>query len=93
MGLFSISKVRPDPTSGQPEIRRQSVTSSGDEKTAPVAATFVDKEQSKNIAVAPSQDSDNEDELVHKDMQRGVQKMEALAQVWPKWALYATYAW
>ncbi|EME80601.1 uncharacterized protein MYCFIDRAFT_54088 [Pseudocercospora fijiensis CIRAD86] len=26
-------------------------------------------------------------------MQRGVQKMEALAQVWPKWALYATYAW
>ncbi|KXT00232.1 hypothetical protein AC579_8537 [Pseudocercospora musae] len=34
----------------------------------------------------PSRDSDNEEELVHKDMQRGV---EALAQVWPKvWIIY-----
>ncbi|KXS99906.1 hypothetical protein AC578_911 [Pseudocercospora eumusae] len=77
MGLSSIA-------SDQPEIRRQC----DDEKTGAMAV-----EQSKETSVANSQDSDNEDELVHRNMQRGVQKMEALAQVWPKWALYATYAW
>jgi hypothetical protein len=25
-------------------------------------------------------------------MQHGVQKVEAIAQVWPRWALYLTYA-
>lgn len=58
------------------------------EKTDPI----VIDEQSKNIASRPSEDTDN-DELVHKDMQTGVQKIEGMAQVWPKWALYFTYAW
>ena len=88
-----LNKLRPDAgqSQGQPEIRNPSV--SVDEKTSAVPTTYVDAEQSKSIAVAPSEDSDNEEELVHKDMQHGVQKMEAMAQVWPKWALYATYAW
>jgi hypothetical protein len=46
----------------------------------------------KEIKSVPEEDSDN-DELTHKDMQTGIQKIEGMAQVWPKWALYFTYAW
>lgn len=90
MGLFS--RLRPDPTAGTPEVvRTQSI---GDEKAvdAPVEKTFLPADQSKEIAAHPSEDSDSDDEYVHKDAQRGIQKMEALAQIWPKWALYVTYA-
>jgi hypothetical protein len=82
MGFFN--GLRPDVTTGQPEIAQHAVG----EKTDPI----VIDEQSKNIASRPSEDTDN-DELVHKDMQTGVQKIEGMAQVWPKWALYFTYAW
>lgn len=37
-------------------------------------------------------DSDTDDEVVHKDMQAGVQKAEAMAQVWTKKSLYTLYA-
>lgn len=36
-------------------------------------------------------DSDSDDEAVHKDMQAGVQKAEAMAQVWTKKSLYTLY--
>ncbi|SMR58791.1 unnamed protein product [Zymoseptoria tritici ST99CH_1E4] len=51
-----------------------------------------DGAHSTDIRAVASEDSDRDDEIVHKDMQRGIQKMEGVAQVWPRWALYATYA-
>lgn len=83
-----LSKLRPDPTQGQPEIER-STSIPGDEK----GLSHVDTKQSRHIAATAEEDSDNEDELVHKDMQLGIQKAEAMAQVWPKWALIFTYVW
>jgi hypothetical protein len=82
-----LSRISSGPSAGQPEIAT-------DEKTgAAVAdATVIDAEHSRNIKSVASEDSDNDDEPVHKDMQRGVQKVEAIAQVWPRWALYLTYA-
>ena len=82
MGFFN--GLRPDVTKGQPELAHTT-----NEKNE---AVVIDAEQSKNIASRPSEDNDD-DELVHKDMQAGVQKIEGMAQVWPKWALYFTYAW
>jgi len=38
-----------------------------------------------------AQDTDSDDELVHKDAQAGVQKMEATTQVWSKKHLIAAY--
>ncbi|QDS73933.1 hypothetical protein FKW77_007837 [Venturia effusa] len=58
----------------------------------PMETTSAEGYHSKEIRALPSQDSDHDDEYVHKDMQRGIQKMEGLAQVWPTWALYVTYA-
>ena len=81
MGFFN--GLRPDVTTGQPELANTH------EKNE---AVVVDAEPSKNISSRPSEDNDD-DELVHKDMQAGVQKIEGMAQVWPKWALYFTYAW
>lgn len=83
-----LDRLRPDTTAGQPEIvRNPSVTDQ--EKNEPVVLSA---DQSKNIKAVAAEDSDN-DELVHTDMQTGVQKIEAMAQIWPKWALYFTYAW
>ena len=86
-----LSRLRPDPTHGQPEIARNSslVDQQG---IATNEKVVIEPDQSKNISSVPEEDSDDED-IVHKDAQRGVQKMEALAQVWPKWALYFIYAW
>ncbi|KPI35064.1 Siderophore iron transporter mirB [Cyphellophora attinorum] len=84
MGFFN--GLRPDTVKGQPELARQSV----DEKTdAPIV---LPADQSKHIKSVATEDIDN-DELVHTDMQTGVQKIEGMAQVWPRWALYFTYAW
>lgn len=38
-----------------------------------------------------AQDNDSDDELVHRDAQAGVQKMEATTQVWTKKHLIAAY--
>jgi hypothetical protein len=84
MGFFN--GLRPDTVKGQPELARQSV----DEKTNTPATLPID--QSKHITSVAAEDFDN-DELVHTDMQTGVQKIEGMAQVWPRWALYFTYAW
>lgn len=91
MGFFS--KLRPDPGAGQPEIvRSQSIA--GNEKDATTGEPEVlSADQSKHIKSVAAEDSDNSDELVHTDMQTGVQKIEGMAQVWPKWALYFTYVW
>lgn len=37
-------------------------------------------------------DSDTDDDVIHKDMQAGVQKAEAMAQVWTKKSLVTLYA-
>lgn len=37
-------------------------------------------------------DSDSDDEAISKDAQAGVQKAEAMAQVWSKKSLYTLYA-
>jgi hypothetical protein len=87
MGM--LDRLRPDVSAGQPEIVRNPSVS-GNEKTA--EPIVLDADQSKNIRSVAAEDSDNDD-LVHKDMQTGIQKIEGLAQVWPKWALYFTYAW
>ena len=86
------SWLRPDPSTGQPEIIR-SGSVGRDEKTGTAmgGTTFIDASHTKEVTSVPSEDGDNEDEAVHKDMQPGVQKVEAIAQVWPKWALYLTY--
>lgn len=94
MGFFN--GLRSGPSRAQPEIARVRSATGVDEKTGATVAntTTIDANQlHKDIKSVPSQDSDNEDELVHTDMQTGVQKVEAMAQVWPKWALYVTYAW
>jgi len=85
--------LRTGPSAGQSELARNSSVA-GDEKdgTRVGEPTIVDAELSTNIKSVPEEDSDNED-LTHKDMQTGVQKIEGMAQVWPKWALYFTYAW
>ena len=82
-----LSKISSGPSAGAPEIANQE--KSGAEVSV---ATVIDADQSRNIKSVASEDSDNDDELVHKDVQHGVQKVEAIAQVWPRWALYLTYA-
>lgn len=95
MGI--LSRITSGPSAGAPEIARTSSAIADNEKTGPaVADTPVDSNGlglHKDIKSVPAQDSDDDDELVHKDMQTGVQKIEAMAQVWPRWALYMTYAW
>jgi hypothetical protein len=88
-----LSRVTSGPSSGAPEIAHGTSVVE-DEKAGPsvAGAPVIDADQSRNIKSVPSEDSDNEDELVHKDMQHGVQAIEAIAQVWPRWALYLTYA-
>jgi hypothetical protein len=82
-----LSKITSGPSAGAPEI------ATGEKSGAAVSgAPVIDADQSRNIKSVASEDSDNDDELVHKDMQHGVQKVEAIAQVWPRWALYLTYA-
>jgi hypothetical protein len=82
-----LSKISSGPSAGAPEI------ATGEKSGAAVSgAPVIDADQSRNIKSVASEDSDNDDELVHKDMQHGVQKVEAIAQVWPRWALYLTYA-
>lgn len=82
-----LSKISSGPSAGAPEI------TTGEKSGAAVSgAPVIDADQSRNIKSVASEDSDNDDELVHKDMQHGVQKVEAIAQVWPRWALYLTYA-
>lgn len=92
MGL--LDRLRPDPSAGQPEIIRSSSVT-GDEKNGTTVGEpiVLDADQSKNIKSVAAEDSDDNEELVHKDMQTGVQKIEGMAQVWPKWALYFTYVW
>lgn len=82
-----LSKISSGPSAGAPEI-----TNSEKSGAAVSGAPVVDADQSRNIKSVASEDSDNDDELVHKDVQHGVQKVEAIAQVWPRWALYLTYA-
>jgi hypothetical protein len=84
MGFFN--GLRPDTIKGQPELARQSV----DEKSN--APTILPTGQSEHIKSVAAEDFDN-DELVHTDMQTGVQKIEGMAQVWPRWTLYLTYTW
>lgn len=88
-----LSRISSGPSAGQPEIAH-GASIPVDEKngTAVAGTTIVDPEQSRNIKSVASEDSDNDDEAVHKDFQQGVQKIEAIAQVWPRWALYLTYA-
>lgn len=89
-----LDRLRPDATVGQPEIvRNPSVAGNEKNGTTVGAPEVLPADQSKNISSIPSEDSDDNEELVHKDMQTGVQKIEGMAQVWPKWALYLTYAW
>ena len=84
-----LSRISSGPSSGAPEI-----ATAGEKSGAAISGTSViDADQSRNIKSVASEDSDNDDELVHKDMQHGVQTVEAIAQVWPRWALYLTYAW
>jgi hypothetical protein len=86
-GIDFLNKLRPQavaPTTGAPEIEKN-----GSIVNEP---TVVEAELSKNIKSVPEEDSDNE-ELIHKDMQPGIQKAEGMAQVWPRWAMYFTYAW
>jgi len=81
-----LSRISSGPSAGAPEI------ANNEKNGAAVADTpVIDADQSRNIKSVASEDSDNDDELVHKDMQHGVQKVEAIAQVWPRWALYLTY--
>ncbi|KAM0701055.1 hypothetical protein Q7P35_011416 [Cladosporium inversicolor] len=82
-----LSKISSGPSAGAPEITNQEKSGA-----AVSGAPVVDADQSRNIKSVASEDSDNDDELVHKDVQHGVQKVEAIAQVWPRWALYLTYA-
>ncbi|KAK5062596.1 hypothetical protein LTR84_004669 [Exophiala bonariae] len=92
MGI--LDRLRPDPSAGSPEIiRSSSVTANEKHGSTGGEPIVLDADQSKNIKSVAAEDSDNSDELVHKDMQTGVQKIEGMAQVWPKWALYFTYAW
>lgn len=93
MGI--LSRIRSGPSAGSPEIARSGSVTANEKTGATVGdATLVDANQlHQDIKSVPSQDSDNEEELVHTDMQTGVQKIEAMAQVWPKWALILTYAW
>lgn len=88
MGLFNRLKPSSGTTDGTPEVAH----SSADRVPSLNEKTFIDGENSKEIRAVPSEDSDHDDEYVHTDMQRGIQKMEALAQVWPEWALFVTYA-
>ena len=82
-----LSKISSGPSAGSPEI-----TTTEKNGAAVAGTTVIDVDQSRNIKSVAAEDSDNDDELVHKDMQHGVQKIEAIAQVWPRWALYLTYA-
>lgn len=84
MGFFGSPRTE-EPVTGKPELEKNGIVV--DDTSNVVAA-----ELSTNIRVKAAEDSDN-DELTHKDMQAGVQKIEGMAQVWPKWALYFTYAW
>ena len=45
-----------------------------------------------NSNTPAGEDSDSDDELVHKNAQWGVQKAEAMCQAWGKKSLYGTYA-
>lgn len=88
-----LSRITSGPSAGQQEIARTGSVVANEKAGATVAgAPVIDADQSRNIKSVPAEDSDNDDELVHKDMQHGVQTIEAVAQVWPRWALYLTYA-
>jgi hypothetical protein len=39
------------------------------------------------------QDNDGEEELVDKDAQAGVQRVQAAAQIWTKWQMIGAYVW
>lgn len=87
-----LSRVTSGPSAGQPEIARNTSVVADEKAGATVnGAPVIDADLSRNIKSVASEDSDNDDELVHKDMQHGVQAVEAIAQVWPRWALYLTY--
>jgi hypothetical protein len=93
LAMGFLSRVTSGPSAGQPGITRSASVVTDEKGGATVAGVpVIDADQSRNIKSVASEDSDNEDELVHKDMQQGVQKVEAIAQVWPRWALYLTYA-
>lgn len=92
MGVFN--RLRPDPSAGQPEIvRNPSIVGNEKNGTTFGEPSVLSADVSKDIKSVPSEDHNNDDELVHQDMQTGVQKIEGMAQVWPKWALYFTYGW
>ena len=92
MGIFD--RLRPDRGTGQPELTQSSSAIAGEKNgVGDSEPSSVDGDLSRNIKVKAAEDSDDNDELVHKDMQPGVQKIEGMAQVWPKWALYFTYVW
>lgn len=90
-----LTRIKSGASAAPPEtVHVRGGSAANDEKTgaAVIEPTVIDADQSRNIKSVASEDTDNEDELVHKDMQHGVQKIEAIAQVWPRWALYLTYA-
>lgn len=87
-----LNRLRPDRSAGEAELARNESVSGNEKSGAAVNEPIIIDEHTKNVRAVASEDSDNE-ELVHKDMQTGIQKIEGMAQVWPKWALYFTYAW
>ncbi|KAM0713716.1 hypothetical protein Q7P37_010678 [Cladosporium fusiforme] len=89
--LFTRLRPQLDPVALQPEGPIRSNTNDVDpEKTdvsdTPKEATVV--AQPRSIA---SNDNDSDDEIVHKDAQYGVQKIEATTQAWSKKHLIAAY--
>lgn len=91
--FFDGLKLRPDASAGQAELARNGSVADNEKDGATVgerAAANLDFH--KDIKTTVDDDSDTE-ELTHKDMQPGIQKIEGMAQMWPKWALYFTYAW
>jgi propanediol dehydratase small subunit len=90
MGFLDRLRPGAGESAGAPEIARSSSVAGNEKQTTEPEVLPAD--QSKNIKSVASEDVDD-DEVVHKDMQTGVQKIEGMAQVWPKWALYFTYAW
>ena len=86
-----MSRLRPDQSTGQPEIARNPNIVVNEKNSHDPA--IVGDDHTTNVKSVAAEDSDNDNELVHTDMQNGIQKIEGMAQVWPKWALYFTYAW
>lgn len=89
--LFSRLRPQLDPVGLQTEGPIRSTTTDVDLENK--EANSMPKEASVDAQPrsSSSNDTDSDDEIVHKDAQYGVQKMEATTQAWSKKHLIAAY--